>query len=153
MKELKKFFEGIAHPSVRLFRERIVGLPPEEQREYFHRAFDCTLHGFDTYSGRFQSFFHHLVRAYSQEYLDYLHEKTLLGRLRYPLHDGDLFRKIVYLTEGSCRRAEGSGKELAFALLLSFGYDLKISTLHQYMRTERLDTVDIAELLEEIYLV
>ncbi|MDR1897956.1 MAG: hypothetical protein LBR10_14320, partial [Prevotellaceae bacterium] len=79
MHELRKLFEGVKHPSVRIFRERIACFSPEKQTEYYHNAFFQTLYGFDGHSERFRTFFSHLVRAHRQEYMDFLHEKTILG--------------------------------------------------------------------------
>jgi hypothetical protein len=47
MRELKKLFEGVKHPSVHIFRERIAGFSAEEQRAYYHKAFHLALCGFD----------------------------------------------------------------------------------------------------------
>jgi hypothetical protein len=39
---------------------------------------------------------------------------------------------------------------VAFALLLSFDYDLKISSFLQYAKTEVFDSADLAEFLEKL---
>jgi hypothetical protein len=143
MKNLEVIFEGVKHPSVRIFNERIACYSPEEQREYYHEAFRQTLHGFNRHSKRFQAFFRQLVHTHRQEYLDFLHETTILGGMRYRLSDKELFRKVV------CRM-EGVQKDLMFSLLLSFNYKLKISTLQQYMKTDLFDPADLADLLEKL---
>jgi hypothetical protein len=71
MKDFKELFEGVKHPSVHIFRERIAGVSAEEQGAYY----------------------------------------------------------------------------VAFALLLSFDYDLKINSFLQYAKTEVFDSADLAEVL------
>jgi hypothetical protein len=109
------------------------------------------LYGFDGHSERFRTFFSHLVRAHRQEYMDFLHEKTILGSLRYRLDDGELFRKIVYSLERTHLATDASRMDLLFSLILAFDYDLKISAMNQYMKTDILDSADLAELLEKIH--
>jgi hypothetical protein len=151
MPDLKKLFEGVKHLSVSAFKERIAGLSPEEQTEYYGEVFRCALLDYHTYSKRYRTFFLHLVNAHRQEFLDFLHEKTILGDLRYPLNDRELFFKIVHLLERTNPDPEATKQALAFALLLSFDYDLKISSLQQYMKTQALDTADIADWVEMIH--
>jgi hypothetical protein len=151
MFDLKKLFEGAHHLSVPVFKERIAAFSPAEQKEYYHKAFGCSLQGFDKHSERYRCFFHHLVQSHRQDFLHFLQEKTILGHLRYHLHDKDLFLKMVYLLERNNSASEASRQALVFALILSFRYDLKISSLNQYMKTNKPDAADIADLLEMIH--
>ncbi|MDR1919128.1 MAG: hypothetical protein LBQ65_05730 [Tannerellaceae bacterium] len=143
MYNIHKLFEGVKHPSVHIFKEKIACFPPEVQREYYHQAFRHALHDYDTQSKAMRTFFRRLVDAHLQEFLDYLLDKTILGTLRYRLPDPELFRKIAY-----CLARHTLVKDLAFALILSFSYKLKISSLSQYMKTGALDSADLADLLE-----
>jgi hypothetical protein len=151
MHELSKLFVGVKHPSVHIFRERIAGFSPEKQRAYLEEAFRQALCGFDRHSKGFQTFFLYLVNTYLQEFATFLREKTIIGHLLFHLSDKELVRKVVYRMVGKGRRTEASRKRLAFALTLSFDYDLKISTLSQYMKTDVFDAVDLAETLLTFY--
>jgi hypothetical protein len=151
MHDLKKLFEGVHHLSVSTFRDRIAALPPAKQKAYCHKAFECSLQGFDGYSDRYRSFFCRMVHAYRQDFLHYLQEKTVMGQLRYPPQDGELLMKMVYLMEQGNPLPGASSRSLAFALILSFGYDLKINTMNQYMKIRQAEPSDLADLLEMLY--
>jgi hypothetical protein len=145
MKDFKELFEGVKHPSVHIFKERIAGFSAEEQSAYYEEAFRQSLCGFDRQSKCLQAFSCRLVHTHQQEFLTFLHNKTILGRFPYQLHDKVLIRKVVFLLEKDM--VEGRRKDLAFALLLSFDYDLKISSFLQYAKTEVFDSADLAEVL------
>ncbi|GHT43418.1 hypothetical protein FACS189438_0560 [Bacteroidia bacterium] len=137
--------KGVKHPSVSLFNEKMQLLPPTEQQSYTEQIFRDSLSQYGRLNKRLRLFCINFVKSRKQEFLDYLHNQTLLGELRYQLQNPELLYKVGYLLEQG-RNGCPATRELAFALLLPFDYHYRLSTLHRKMCSDRLDEIDLHEI-------
>jgi hypothetical protein len=120
---------------------------PREREKWLLTAFRAGTQEWKQASPTYRKFLKDLTQARRQEFLDYLHRETLLGDMRYPLDDPGLFYQMAYELEGMQKNYKYASTHLAFSLLLSFGIDLKLSTLHKYMKEKRLTTADWRDFL------
>jgi hypothetical protein len=120
-------------------------LPLAEQQSYAEQIFRDCLAPYGRLNKRLRLFCSNFVKNRKQEFLDYLHNQTLLGELRYRLQNPELLYKVGYLLEQRLNGCPATG-ELAFALLLAFDYHYRLSTLHRKMRSGRLDEIDLHEI-------
>lgn len=88
---------------------------------------------YDQLPGPFRKFTDAYLKHDRELYLDYLLNHTPLGKLRYTLHNPDLFLPLLYVLENADRRGRVMYHQLASSLLLAFSSPYKLETLDNYL--------------------
>ena len=145
--KFKRLLEGEV-PSVAKFKAKTMNLSSEERQQWLYMAFDTALHEWSELSSKYKRFLVNLIKSERQSFLDYIRQETILGELLFKPDNPVLLRKIAWLLEGGVKENKSSSWDLTFSLLLAFDLNLKLSSLHQYMRTDTFTTDDMVELLE-----
>lgn len=147
--DLKKLF-GSEVPSVRKFVEKLSKLSAEEQEFYYMAAYHTAFCEWLRLGVRYRLFLHDLIQHDWQRSLNFLLNCTIMGTLRYPLQEHDLVIKLIALLEGKKKGYTPSYNHLAFSIQLAFPNFYKLSTFGDKLRTIRLDTDELLDLLARV---
>lgn len=102
---------------------------------------------YDRLPGPFRKFVDAYLKHDRELYIDYLLNSTPLGKLRYTLHNPELFLPLLYVLENADRRGRVMYHQLASSLLLSFSFPHKLETLDNYLCHSRPDADTLNEFL------
>lgn len=84
-------------------------------------------------SGKEQTFIVAVIENDRQAYVDFVVQKTVMGRLRYTLHYPRLLIAMFHLIEAIDRVAGTSLNHLAMSVLISFNFRQKVSSIGDYI--------------------
>ena len=94
----EEIFQGKT-PRIKIFIAFEKTRSSRQMKPYYHYYYLKTLTGWRSLNRGYRIFLFRLVRHDWQGYLNYLLNNTILGVLRYKLHDGKTDVKMVYLNE------------------------------------------------------
>lgn len=129
--KLKTLFKG-QDPSVRLFKEKMKNLSPEEVTHYYAHAYMLGLLHWQELSTAHQRFLKRLVQHDRQGFLDFLRQ-NLLGQLSYSFMDTILAARLLALIEKG-EKQKASDRHFVFCFLLAFAPSLRIETVCRRIR-------------------
>lgn len=151
MTDLKKMLGN--HPTVSNFNRLLAHYPPEEKINLYHDACYLTLHEWNSHPVKYKRFFVNLVKHDRQAYLDYIHQHTILGELRYPLDDPGMFKKMCHLVERKSTNHKVSYNHFAFSLLMVFDFNLKVRVLSNQISQSSFYPEELLELLQYAHIL
>ncbi len=123
-------------------------LSPEERKACYYHFYAQMFCYWPEHTPRYRDFLNRVVRHDWVLFLHYVHEHTILGEVRFPLQDGKTDAKLTWLNEKRVNEKmrdkkqpekgkkgneahngepEGSDRQLAFCVLLSFRFRVKPS--------------------------
>ena len=149
MKELLTTLFNGAKPSVSLYQQCLTSMPAEEQQAFRRKTYAIALSEWNELNLPYRLFLVRLIKSERQEFLDYLHDETILGQFLYDMEELNLFLKVLNLLAKPCKNHKTSYTQLSFSLLLSFNMGLKIKTLSDKIRYAKADSFDFVELMEK----
>lgn len=149
MKELLTALFNGATPSVSLYQQCLTSMPAEERQTFRRKTYAIALSEWSELNSPYRLFLVRLIKSERQEFLDYLHDETILGQFLYDMEDLNLFLKVLGLLAKPSKNHITSYTKLSFSLLLSFNMNLKIKTLSDKIRYAKADTFDFVELMEK----
>lgn len=145
--KLKELF-GTAVPSVRMFKSLLKNLPESEQEVYKKAAVSAAFCDWAVLPQYYRDFLTRLFFHDKQKTLDYLLKETVLGSLRYKLHEPKLMQKLFTYVEGNQDDYEPFLIRLSFSMLLAFQIDKSVEYYADMLSQNGLTSDDFTYFIE-----
>lgn len=149
--DIKQLF-GKKKPSVINFTRAIKHFPLAEQQIWKEKVFITSFCYYDEKGKTFRAFLDNFTNSYRQKYLEYIHNKTLVGQNRYPLQLPKTVQKMIVSTERTTDKPKSSQRHLAFCLQLAFYFkpEITIDTQCNQMTYDPVQVDDLWEWYEKL---
>lgn len=121
-------------PSVREFNREMDKLSLPERLRFVYPIFRLGFSDWNSLPARSQAFILRVVEHDRQLWLDFLLGMTVMGSLRYQPGHPEALMRAVKIVEYVNRCGKASLNHLAMALLTTFEYNYRLSTMGDYLR-------------------
>ena len=145
LKELQLQFGNA--PTVPGFEAKLSTFEKPVREEYRLKLCRLAFGYYDSLPSPFRKFVDKYLKHDRELYVDFLLHHTPLGKLRYTLHNPDLFTLMFYVLEKAGRHGRPKYHQMASSLLLAFHYPYKLETLDNYLCHSRPEVDDFYEFL------
>ncbi|MFV0583607.1 MAG: hypothetical protein ACK5N4_16365 [Parabacteroides gordonii] len=145
LKELQLLFGNAPTPAS--FDAKLLTFKEPAREEYRLKLCRLAFGYYDSLPGPFRKFVDKYLKHDRELYVDFLLHHTPLGKLRYTLHNPDLFTLMFCVLEKAGSHGRPKYHQMASGLLLAFHYPYKLETLDNYLCHIRPDADDLRELL------
>ena len=145
LKELQLLFGNAPTPAS--FDAKLLTFKEPARKEYRLKLCHLAFGYYDSLPGPFRKFIDKYLKHDRELYVDFLLHHTPLGKLRYTLHNPDLFTLMFCVLEKAASHGRPKYHQMASGLLLAFHYPYKLETLDNHLCHICPDADDLRELL------
>lgn len=141
--KLEALFPNGKVPDVNEFNRSLDAMSKEGRKRLREKIFLLSFIYWAVLPAYQQAFIEAVIRHDRQAYADFLHQKTVMGHIRYPLHHPDLFIRMLHLIEAVGRTGTTSLSHLAMCVVICFNYTEKVKTLSEKISKEALTSEEV----------
>ncbi|WP_195372180.1 MULTISPECIES: hypothetical protein [Parabacteroides] len=145
LKEMQLLFGNAPPPAS--FDTKLKTLEEPLRQQYRLNLCRLAFGYYDQLPGPFRKFTAAYLKHDRELYIDYLLNYTPLAKLRYTLHNPELFLPLLYVLENADHRGRVMYHQLASSLLLAFSIPYKLETLDNYLCHSQPDADTLNEFL------
>lgn len=145
LKELQLLFGNAPTPAS--FDAKLLTFKEPARKEYRLKLCHLAFGYYDSLPGPFRKFIDKYLKHDRELYVDFLLHHTPLGKLRYTLHNPDLFTLMFCVLEKAGSHGRPKYHQMASGLLLAFHYPYKLETLDNYLCHIQPEVGDLREFL------